>query len=645
MMKKTFGGERLGSGGKMQVELHGYERSTHDLSYIWKSSMSAGTLVPFLSKVMLPGDTFDINLQCEILTLPTIGPLFGSYKVQLDVFQVPMRLYNAMLHNNMLEIGLDMSKVKIPIISFDVYPIPEDVEDVNTCQVNPSCILSYLGIRGFGNPGTTAQVRSFNAIPLLGYWDIYKQYYSNKQEKIGAVIHAVVTAGAETIDEMELFGATSGLIPEAPGMGNGLYISEGATINVSFTGTEPSWEQVFIVLDNDARISIDRITNGIWEVTPGSLTGTISTEFTEQTIKNYEYLSANTPIEVEPQIVTFDLSNIDAMRTAILAHSHSSAFEVNDQDDLYPYLYLVEHPGDLPNVIFSQEGLGLKTYNSDLFNNWLETEFLTYISNVSAVSTASGSFTMDQFNLSRKVYEMLNRIAVSGGTYNDWIDTVYAVESMRRAENPMYMGGLIKELVFQEVISNSETTGKPLGTLAGRGRLAAKHKGGNIYVKVDEPSYVMGIVSITPRIDYSQGNEWDIHLETFDDFHKPQLDQIGFQDLLTERLAWWDTEYTGGAWVQKSAGKQPAWVNYMTDVNKTYGNFAMVNKEMFMTLNRRYERDETTGTIKDLTTYIDPVKCNYIFAESTLDAQNFWVQIGCNITARRKMSAKIMPNL
>jgi len=41
----------------------------------------------------------------------------------------------------------------------------------------------------------------------------------------------------------------------------------------------------------------------------------------------------------------------------------------------------------------------------------------------------------------------------------------------------------------------------------------------------------------------------------------------------------------------------------------------------------------------------DPSKYNFIFAETQLDAQNFWAQIGVDITARRKMSAKIMPNL
>ena len=50
-MEKTLGGDRLGSGKKMKVAMHNYERSTHDLGYIWRSTMAPGTLVPFMKKV------------------------------------------------------------------------------------------------------------------------------------------------------------------------------------------------------------------------------------------------------------------------------------------------------------------------------------------------------------------------------------------------------------------------------------------------------------------------------------------------------------------------------------------------------------------------------------------------------------------
>lgn len=216
------------------------------------------------------------------------------------------------------------------------------------------------------------------------------------------------------------------------------------------------------------------------------------------------------------------------------------------------------------------------------------------------------------------------------------------------------MGGLSKELVFEEVVSNAQSeitdsTKQPLGTLAGKGVMHSKHKGGQVTIKVDEPSYIIGIVSLTPRLDYSQGNDWDMHLETVDDFHKPALDEIGFQELITEQMAWWTTHWddSNGLWITKSAGKQPAWINYMTDVNRVRGNFAVKDNENFMVLTRNYEPLVSSNQIqiKDLTTYVDPRLYNKMFAYTALDAQNFWVQIGVNTTARRKISAKIMPNL
>ena len=135
------------------------------------------------------------------------------------------------------------------------------------------------------------------------------------------------------------------------------------------------------------------------------------------------------------------------------------------------------------------------------------------------------------------------------------------------------------------------------------------------------------------------------------DLHKPALDSIGFQDLITSKMAWWDNYNTENDTTKKfSAGKQPAWIDYMSNYNRTHGNFASGKSEEFMVLNRSYEINKETialnqSVIKDLTTYIDPTKFNYIFAETNLDAQNFWAQIAVDITARRKMSAKIMPNL
>ena len=67
-------------------------------------------------------------------------------------------------------------------------------------------------------------------------------------------------------------------------------------------------------------------------------------------------------------------------------------------------------------------------------------------------------------------------------------------------------------------------------------------------------------------------------------------------------------------------------------------------ENMFFNYEFKFENGEKTQ-INDLTTYIDPEKYNYIFADTNLDAMNFWVQLGIGAKVRRKMSAKVIPNL
>ena len=68
---------------------------------------------------------------------------------------------------------------------------------------------------------------------------------------------------------------------------------------------------------------------------------------------------------------------------------------------------------------------------------------------------------MDALNLQQKVYNMLNRIAVSGGTYRDWLETVYtAGRYLDRPETPVFQGGMSQMIEFDEVVA---TTGNAEG--------------------------------------------------------------------------------------------------------------------------------------------------------------------------------------
>lgn len=640
-IQKNIGKNTIGDNNKMSVSLHDYSMSTHDLSTIVRNTQSPGTLVPNLCLVGQKGDTFDIDIDANALTHPTTGPLFGSFKLEHHVYTAPVRLYNSWLHNNRTKIGLNMAQVKLPQMTVKLQQANDNPSDKNQwTQINPSCLLAYLGIRGYAALDTTTKTATKNAIPILAYYDIFKNFYANTQEEnfyiIGNSDELTVTINGTKVNP--------NVIPS----------NEGRVNNAGIITISPKTIKV-----NEIQIKVSKISpTGQSEILTPADMGTSGID--GETIKiitnkipqgEIWYIRSIQTIN-RTTLESYPLENLDTIRDKILLRAGDTTFDIsNTTMSVQPFTNFAKRKAvnSKLNTSDPQYGLCLKTYNSDLYQNWINTEWIdgtNGINEASAVDVSDGTLSMDALNLSQKVYNFLNRIAVSGGTYRDWLETVYTGGNyMERCETPMFEGGVSQEIVFQEVVSNSASGDEPLGTLAGRGVTTGRQKGGHIRIKVTEPCYIMSICSITPRIDYGQGNTWDTYLETMDDWHKPALDGIGYQDSLNGERAWWADYYNTDPDLKKtSAGKTVAWVNYMTNVNRTFGNFAPEMSESFMVLNRNYSIN-SNQQIEDLTTYIDPIKFNYIFADTNLDAMNFWVQTRFDIKVRRLISAKQIPNL
>lgn len=680
-MKKTLGGDRLRSESKMEVYLPNFGRSSHNVGKIIRTSQACGTIVPYWCQIGLDGTTFYIDITTKVKTLPTTGPVFGSFKHQIDVFVIPIRLYIAALHNNALGVGLNMSKVLLP--QFQVYTANASIyeDDVNRGQVNPSSLLSYLGIRGFGHSRVNQYLRRFPAIFNLAYWDIFKNYYANKQEE-----KAYVITGVDHIwKELSVDDGVKKLRTWTE--------NSSATYTITPTTDKPR----YIILEFEENVSPDivgeiqfltnvpgttqKINNltklgdsFVFERTDPEALGVREPSNPRKAVKVFAYkvkqeikiaynedktgqFAITMPDNQKIKLTEFPLKNIDDERTAILAAPSTSAYIVNNAK--MPYgaatgtLDLPNHDRTKTyhssNAWFSQAGLAIKTYLSDRFNNWLNTEWIDGttggINAITAVDVSDGKLTMDALILQRKIFNMLNRVAITDGTYQAWREATYGIRSTTLPESPIFCGGMQSEIAFDEIVSNSATDEEPLGTLAGRGVATMYKSGRGLKIKCTEPCMIMALGSITPRVDYSQGNKWWTRLQNMDDFHKPTLDAIGFQELIAEEAAAWSTETTENyQHVYQSLGKQPSWIEYTTDVNETYGEFAAGMPLAFMCLNRVYEQG-INRTISNASTYIDPTIYNNIFAESRLSSQNFWVQVAFDVTARRVMSAKQIPNL
>lgn len=647
-LKKNIGKNTIGDNKKMEVDLRTYNMSTHDLSTIFRNTQSPGTLVPNLCLLAQKGDTLDIDIESHVLTHPTVGPLFGSFKHENHIFSVPIRLYNSWLHNNRTKVGLDMSAIKLPQLRISITQKDNPTKDNMWTQINPSCVLAYLGLRGYGmTNSSTSQNVNRNAIPLLGYYDIFKNYYANTQEEKFYVIGA--TKQIETVEAENEDGTISWTTNSPTNIKKPLYPGWKLLIYPINTYDDSEIRLTMFSSASESTITGNPSEFGSWNKAEGSLLISSSSRDLLMLISVHA--------TSKDELVTYPLDDLDEMRDLILETRGSTTLLVNTNPKA-PALFrsFGERAEDKLNTTSPQFGLALKTYNSDLLQNWVNTEWIegvNGINEISAVDVSNGSLTMDALNLAQKVYNILNRIAVSGGTYRDWLETVFTGGNyMERCETPVFEGGMSQEIVFQEVISNSASGEEPLGTLAGRGINTERQKGGHVKIKVTEPCYIIGIGSITPRIDYSQGNDFFVTHQTMDDIHKPALDGIGYQDSVNWKRAWWEyiENTNSNIKIQQAAGKTVAWIDYMTNINRTFGNFASGMSEAFMVMNRNYEFAEIRSfdgktNIADLTTYIDPIKFNYIFADTSLNSMNFWVQTKFDIKCRRLISAKQIPNL
>ena len=177
------------------------KHSNFDLSFKNRLTMAPGTLVPVWSEDMVPGDVFNFNVDAVIKTYPTLSPILGSFKFQVDYFFVPWRLYCAPLRSNSnlftteligvlpRKNPLDLQFPKIYYKKAENFAASDNPKYLFTSDPVPGTLWDYLGFPPsfipWANSKTTVTTppgSEFVAWYHLGYWDIFRNYYINTQE-------------------------------------------------------------------------------------------------------------------------------------------------------------------------------------------------------------------------------------------------------------------------------------------------------------------------------------------------------------------------------------------------------------------------------------------------------------------------------
>ena len=75
-IKKTLGGDRLGSGRKMTQELHGFGRSSHNVSKTMRTDQAIGTIVPAWCQLNAWAFLWPRKRTCKIIVTLTTSKKF-----------------------------------------------------------------------------------------------------------------------------------------------------------------------------------------------------------------------------------------------------------------------------------------------------------------------------------------------------------------------------------------------------------------------------------------------------------------------------------------------------------------------------------------------------------------------------------------
>ena len=454
------------------------------------------------------------------------------------------RLYNSWLHNNRTGIGMKMSDIKLPMMIANTKGTATEAYT----DISSSALYKYLGWSKSRRIGAEATGGVFkNGVPLLLYLDIFKNYFANTQEN---KFYMLKGAGVVTLNISDSYQSSDDGDYKIGTDQNSVHFTKITKIKTTITTDDYQrfWNSITIrLLSGDGSFQ----TTNLGKLTTNALTNTITLNAVPSTpyatILQFQTTQATASF-VKTELGQYDLKVLDEIRDVILHTKGNETLKLIEQNVGEKAGGSTELGTFIKDLKNSQSnklgGMLLKTYDSDIFNNWIKKEWVEgagSITDRTTIDVSDGQLTMDMLNLQQKVYNMLNRIAVSGGTYKDWLETVYtAGKYLERPETPVFIGGMTQYIEFDEVISKSATEtqygNQPLGDIAAIGRGGKPTNSGHIHYQCEEPGYIMGLMAITPMIDYSQGNDFDLNLQTIDDLHKPALDGIGYQDLIQEKM-------------------------------------------------------------------------------------------------------------
>ena len=168
------------------VNLSNPNYSRLDLSHLHRTSFDMGKIIPIDIQAVMPGDSFDINVEHFIRTMPTIVPIMDNVDLKVNHFFVPYRIlwdkFPEWLTMNDTHRLLGEKKPEIPkflMANKPTAPIGQSLPKYPNGR-----LADYLGIPSVWSATQWPSIEEipdkefFNMFPLLAYHKIVLDWYS-----------------------------------------------------------------------------------------------------------------------------------------------------------------------------------------------------------------------------------------------------------------------------------------------------------------------------------------------------------------------------------------------------------------------------------------------------------------------------------
>lgn len=281
-----------------------------------------------------------------------------------------------------------------------------------------------------------------------------------------------------------------------------------------------------------------------------------------------------------------------------------------------------------------------------------------------SVDPETGSFTVVDFRLKNKIQHLQEDINVAGGRPDDVNQMIWHSKGYGKLDIPALVSVSSFDINPRNVVSTAQTSNASgpvdLGQVASR--VYNDDYQNQFDIKCDWDAVLMTIVTLIPKVDYSEGLDKDLDALMFADDFKPQFNQLGFQDVpyyrynaLPSGAPTPDSDrnfvlFPDDDSFVESVGKTVAFIGMRSNVNRVHGEFSHFGNAQTWVLSRTFRRviDGSAGAYFQnlkFSPYVNPGDFQYPFTLNDANVDNWYLQVAFKIRAVRPISNQARPTL